>query len=465
MISSLAQAVSLVTIVTGLVLAGFMLTFSIVSIRENEPRAARRALVVALLLPLPYLLPGLGGLVFQPTPAVLPVIAAILLIATGGAGLALLLPIGNRLVPENDAPQSRIDERDIMFSRNLLQKGSERFEAYYRRNPDKKPLDDKFRNRPGLMQEGGLYYDPFATAAAEASFKTVAAFHAILDDEGQTERKVKTDPVKMSNFLKRWARKLGAVSVGITELKEYHLYHTIGRGERYGEAVTLDHQYALALTVEMEKELLDHAPYGPTVMESAQQYLDSGAIAVQIAEFLRHLGYSARAHIDGSYRVVCPLVARDAGLGEIGRMGLLMTPELGPRVRIAVVTTDVPLETDDRTRDLTMLDFCRRCLKCADVCPSKAISFKDREEIDGVRRWQINSEACFTYWCTIGTDCAYCMRACPYSHPNNFLHNFVRAGLKRSVLFRELALKMDDFFYGRKPAAAPIPEWLNPAAG
>ena len=235
----------------------------------------------------------------------------------------------------------------------------------------------------------------------------------------------------MSNFLKLWARKLGAVSVGITELKEYHLYKIIGRGERYGEAVTLDHRYALALTVEMKKELLDHAPFGPTVMESAQQYLNSGAIAVQIAEFLRHLGYSARAHIDGSYRVVCPLVARDAGLGEIGRMGLLMTPELGPRVRIAVVTTDIPLATDDRTRDLTMLDFCRRCLKCADVCPSKAISFKDRQEIDGVRRWQINSEACFTYWCTIGTDCAYCMRACPYSHPNNLMHNFVRAGLKR----------------------------------
>ena len=132
--------------------------------------------MVALLLPLPYLLLGVAGLVFQPTPAVLPVITTILLVATVGTGLALLLPIGNRLVPENDAPQSRIDERDIMFSRNLLQEGTERFEAYYRRNPDKKPLDDKFRNRPGLMHEGGLYYDPFATAAAEASFKNGCRF-------------------------------------------------------------------------------------------------------------------------------------------------------------------------------------------------------------------------------------------------------------------------------------------------
>jgi len=376
--------------------------------------------------------------------------------------LILFLPIGNRLVPQKDTPLSRIDERDIMFSRNLLQVGSERFETYYKSNPDKKQLDDNFRKRPGLMKEGALYYDPFTTSAAEASFKSVAAFHTILDEENLPEQQVKTDPAKMSRFLKLWSKKLGALSTGITELKEYHLYSTIGRGERYGEPVELNHAYAIALTVEMEKLLLDRAPHGPTVMESAQQYLNSGAIAVQLAEFIRNLGYSARAHIDGSYRVVCPLVARDAGLGEIGRMGLLMTPELGPRVRIAVVTTDLPLVVDERIRDLTIIDFCERCRKCADVCPSKAISFAGQEEINGAMRWQINSEACFTYWCTIGTDCAYCMRACPYSHPDNLLHNTIRFGLKRSALFREFALKMDDFFYGRKPPAAPIPDWLNP---
>ncbi len=314
------------------------------------------------------------------------------------------------------------------------------------------------------MQEGALYYDPFTTAAAAASFKTVAAFHALLDDEQLAEQQVQIDPAKMADFLKRWAAKLGSVSSGITQLKEYHLYSTIGRGDHYGQTVELDHSYAIALTVEMDKQLLDHAPHGPTVMESSQQYLNSGAIAVQVAEFIRHLGYSARAHIDGSYRVVCPLVARDAGLGEIGRMGLLMTPELGPRVRIAVVTTDMPLVVDQRERDLSMIDFCKRCKKCADVCPSKAISFDEPKEIAGVKRWQLNSEACFTYWCAIGTDCAKCMRACPFSHPNNLLHNMVRAGIKRSALFREFALKMDDFFYGRKPPAAPIPEWLNPAA-
>jgi reductive dehalogenase len=267
----------------------------------------------------------------------------------------------------------------------------------------------------------------------------------------------------MTHFIKRWITGLGAVSVGVTELRAYHLYSTIGRGDRYGEPVELDHKCAVAFTVEMDKYLLDRAPKGPAVMESAQEYLSSGAIAVQLAEFFRHLGYSARAHIDGSYRVVCPLVGRDAGLGEIGRMGLLMTPELGPRVRLAVVTTDLDLVLDERKRDDTVIDFCRRCKKCADVCPSRAIPFDDRREIDGIMRWKINSESCYTFWREVGTDCGRCMSVCPYSHPNSMLHNVVRAGVKRSALFREAALKLDDLFYGRKPASRDLPDWIEDA--
>jgi len=450
-------------IVVGISLALFMLAFTFASFKENEPRAARISFYTAIFLPLPFLGTGLAGLITQPDSNTLQAITISLIAILGCAGFALLLPAGNRFPIVDDTPTMRIDERDIMFSRRLLERGTEQFAQYYSRNPEKLDLDENFRKRPGLMQEGALYYDPFTSAAAVASFKAVAAFHPLIDEERLAKKQIHSDPLKISAFLKQWSKKLGAVSVGITRLKDYHMYSHIGRGERYGQPVELDHQFAIALTVEMDKHLVAHAPQGPTVMESAQQYLNSGAIAVQVAEFIRRLGYSARAHIDGSYRVVCPLVARDAGLGEIGRMGLLMTPELGPRVRLAVVTTDLPLISGDRTRDLSMIDFCNRCLKCADICPSKAISFEGQWEIDGVLRWQINSEACFTYWCTVGTDCASCMRTCPYSHPNNGFHNLVRWGIKRSALFREFALKMDDFFYGRRPEPAAIPEWLDPS--
>ena len=197
-------------------------------------------------------------------------------------------------------------------------------------------------------------------------------------------------------------------------------------------------------------------------MESALQYVRAGVMAVQIANLIRRLGHQARAHVDGNYRVICPLVARDAGLGEIGRMGLLMTPRLGPRVRIAVVTTDLPLAVDLPVRDLTTIDFCLSCLKCADSCPSKALSFHAPEEDeDGVLRWRIDAEACFTLWAKLGTDCARCMAVCPYSHPDNLLHAPVRWGIRNNALFRRVAIHMDDWVYGRRPPPKELPAWMH----
>jgi reductive dehalogenase len=209
----------------------------------------------------------------------------------------------------------------------------------------------------------------------------------------------------------------------------------------------------------MNRDFIRNAPNACCILESSQKYVDSGIIANLVAQYLRDQGYPARAHIDGEYEVVCPLVARDANLGEIGRMGLLMTPKLGPMVRIAVVTTSAPLVEDRKNEDLSVVEFCRICKKCAEVCPSQAIAFTDRKEIKGVNRWQINQEACFTYWCKAGTDCARCVSVCPFAHPDNFLHNVVRHGIRNSKLFQIFALKMDNLIYGRKPARLKLPEW------
>jgi reductive dehalogenase len=258
------------------------------------------------------------------------------------------------------------------------------------------------------------------------------------------------ESAQLTGFLKYWAKKLGAKDVGITLLKDYHKYATIGRGDDYGKPVQLDHKYAIAITVEMDKDLIDTAPKAPVTLETSHIYLESGEVAVQIAVFLRKLGFESRAHIDGNYRVICPLVAKDAGLGNIGRMGLLMTPKEGPRVRIAVVTTDAPLKIDNREPDHSMTAFCRVCKKCAENCPSRAIPFDDEKVIDGVKRWQINQEKCFTYWCQVGTDCGKCIAVCPYSHPDNLFHNIVRFGTRHNPFFRLIAASLDDVFYGKK---------------
>lgn len=348
------------------------------------------------------------------------------------------------------APRGKIDERKTMFSRAELKPDTQNYTAYYNAYPEDLPKDTAWRKNPGLAAENSKYFEPFSFAASEASFYTVEQFKKSVYFSGSADKK-NVDNQQISLFLKQWALNLGAHNAGITPLKNYHLYNLRGREDNYGKPVRNAHTFALAFTVEMDKSHIDAAPKGPTLAESAKQYLNAGNIALQLAAFINTFGYSARAHIDGNYEVVCPLVARDAGLGEIGRMGLLMTPKLGPRVRIAVVTTDMPLPPDKTHFSQDIIDFCTQCKKCADVCPSNAISFTDRQEIQGVVRWQINQEACFNYWTIIGTDCARCVSVCPYSHKNNLMHNLVRLGLKKSAAFRKAALKADDLLYGRKP--------------
>jgi hypothetical protein len=50
---------------------------------------------------------------------------------------------------------------------------------------------------------------------------------------------------------------------------------------------------------------------------------------------------------------------------------------------------------------------------------------------------------------------------CPYSHPDNLLHNLVRVGVRNSSLFRRLAIRLDDVFYGKRPPSADPPEWMR----
>jgi reductive dehalogenase len=225
----------------------------------------------------------------------------------------------------------------------------------------------------------------------------------------------------------------------------------VGRGSgKWGEEIRLDHRWAIAFTVEMDYHAMRSAPEAPVVAESARQYVESAKIAIQIGSLIRRLGYPARAHIDGNYRVIAPLVARDAGLGEFGRIGILMTPDLGPRVRLGVVTTDLPLIPDTHADDRSVVDFCTVCKKCADNCPSQSIPFEDRTRIDGGWRWAIDPDSCFRYWNAVGTDCGVCMTVCPYSHPDNVAHDSVRWAIRRSGAARRAALWMDDLFYGRR---------------
>jgi len=429
-------------------------SFALISLKEKELRSARISGALALLISTVFLAVTFASQILQWWLIGFCALILVLFI------IAFLMPIGE--FPKMlEIPKSRFDERRVIFARARLQPGSERYHTYYKNHPEDFDVDEKWRGNPGLLSPETLFVEPFAFASAEASFSIPETLRETVD--GHISSTVQTvNPQAASKYIKALGKYYGALDVGICKLQAYHIYSHIGRGTgTYGEPIELSHQFGIAITVEMDYEMIGANPKAPGLMESAHQYAEAARVAVQLAAAIRALGYPARAHIDGNYRVIAPLLARDAGLGEMSRMGLLITPRKGPRVRISIVTTDLPLIADEPTIDNSVIDFCTICKKCAEACPSQAIAYDDRHKVDGALRWRINPNQCYRYWTIAGTDCGRCMTVCPYAHADNLIHNLIRWGVKHSGFFRRVALVMDNLFYGKTPAQRPEPAWTK----
>jgi len=436
-----------------------LLSFGSVSLREREPRAAKVAFSSALIGAAPLL----GALAL---PLELRVLVAGVLLGVGlAAVIAWLWPVGRNAEPSG-SPEGRVDERDTMFARARLRPGSPEHQAYYEMRPENRAGDDETRALPGLLSERASLAEPALFAAAEASFAICEATRDEVDGPVADARRP-LPAEEATATLKALALRAGAVTAGAAELQPHHVYTHVGRGSgAFGEPIHLGHTHALAFTVEMSHAAMRHAPLAPVVVESARQYVAAARISIELARTIRSWGYPARAHVDGNYRVIAPLVARDAGLGEIGRMGLVMTPRLGPRVRVGVVTTELPMRPDRPADNRSLLHFCSICKKCAEVCPAGAIPSGERlPEGGSALRWVVDPDSCFRLWNRLGTDCGRCMAACPYSHPDSAAHNVVRWAAARSGAARHALLKLDDLFYGRRPPPLPLDKGelnLNP---
>lgn len=427
---------------------------ALISFIEHETRAAIRLFAFSIVLIALTFFVGELSYQWQGFLAML-ILASILVIAY----LFLKKPIISDADPRS-VPKRSVDEHDVIFARMRLKPNTSDWDSYYSNHPYQAQQDSIARSLPGLLARGSKYHNPLTFASADANFSVIDYLHSAISHP-ISNTKVDIEADKLSLYIKSWAKYLGVHSIGIAELKDNHLYTVRGRGVDKGKPVEKRHRFAIAFTVEMSFRNVQSAPDSSIILESSQQYLNSANVALQIANFLKGLGYDSRAHIDGDYELICPLVARDAGLGEIGRMGLLITPKLGPRVRIAVVTTNAPLQVEEYKYNPTVIEFCTFCKKCADCCPGRSIPMGDMEMIDGVKRWKIDSDSCYQYWCTAGTDCGRCISVCPFSHPNNILHNSIRHLIYRSRFIARAAYLADDFLYGRKPTPKPIAGWMK----
>jgi hypothetical protein len=342
-------------------LAGFI--FAVSSLFEGKKRAFYSAIAstsIILIIWFGYYYFLNFSLILLSIPQAFAILAAIMFFAPDGK-------ISTIEIGDSD---ERVDERDVMFAREEYQPGDSKYEDYYSAKPQYKEIDDKIRELPRLLSPGGKYYDPIRSGYIDSIFGSVENLLDEVDGEISSDRE-EVEAAEITKSIKKAVLEMGAGDVGVASLNQNYVYSHIGRGPgEWGSEIVNNHKYAIAFTLEMDYEHVEGAPGLSITEESATRYLQGAIISVEIARYIRGLGYPARAHIAGSnYQIMLPPIAYDAGLGELGRLGYIISPRLGSRVRLGAVTTDLPL-IPDKPIDFGVQDFCEKCLKCAVNCPS-----------------------------------------------------------------------------------------------
>jgi reductive dehalogenase len=234
-----------------------------------------------------------------------------------------------------------------------------------------------------------------------------------------------------AEFIKEMSHKYGATIVGITKTNPEWLYSEGWRGcpPDYDYSEMPDHwEYAIVMAIPMEWDVVLSSPQFSTSMDA---YNRVTIAALRLEGCLKFLGYPARAHTPNTdYDLIVPPHAVEAGLGEVGRTGFCLTPELGGNARMALVTTNMPMELD-KPIDFGVARFCAKCKLCAESCPSGAISMADSPDgmvLRGYEHWYINNGACYNFWReSMGPiGCRLCVVTCPYSRKDNWVHRMSR---------------------------------------
>jgi len=230
-------------------------------------------------------------------------------------------------------------------------------------------------------------------------------------------------PGAMAEEIKRVSRLFGADGVGIThaDLRWHYTksFSTKALAEKPSE-IPEGLSNVIVIVTAMHYDAVKCYPSATAGIAVGHGYSRDCELAQSIATYVLNLGYRAIASVNDTSLAIP--YAIQAGLGEYGRNGLLITKDFGPRVRIGRIYTDMPLTHDEPIR-FGVREFCdTTCRRCAEACPPKAISFgppteviPNQSSIIGIRKWQVDAEKCFKFWVNQATECGICMRVCPYN--------------------------------------------------
>jgi len=310
----------------------------------------------------------------------------------------------------------RFDQRKTVFGRMLFDADA----PFHGRS--------MYEKAAGIIAAGRDGYSRERFAEALAAWTVYNHFHGAFSKtkltgsesvmaEPDLPRHPAADPHAMSVAVKRAAKRYGAALVGICRLDRRWIYAR----DLDGAPVRIPQEcrYAVVMAVAMDPAAIAASPRWEACAETGVAYSRMALCVACVAEFIRNLGY--RAVPAGNDLALSIPLAIDAGLGGLGRNGLLVTRRFGPCVRLCKVFTDLPLRPDEPSAGVW--EFCRRCMRCAEACEADAVRVDAEPSFEiacvsnnpGVLKWTVNHDRCYRFWIENGGECSNCIAACPWT--------------------------------------------------
>ena len=213
------------------------------------------------------------------------------------------------------------------------------------------------------------------------------------------------DPQAMAERIKTKARAFGAELVGVTEITDAALFNEC----------EVPYRYAICIGASMKREEMLHVPHDRAGIEVMRSYRELSRIAIDLAAEIRAMGWPAMAYGNPNSTDILHIpLAIQAGLGQLGKHGSMISEEFGSNFRLSAVITDLPLAIDQPV-DIGVDDVCLHCQRCVIDCPADAI-FNEKQVVRGEKKWYVDFDKCVPYFVKT-QGCAICIEVCPYSEP------------------------------------------------
>jgi len=220
-----------------------------------------------------------------------------------------------------------------------------------------------------------------------------------------TDKKEQATAEEWTTKVKKVALEASAEMVGITKMQPVWLFENSG----------LDYQNIIIVAMKMDFDKLTQAPSVTTSVETMAQYSRGAKIAKTVAGWIRERGWNAHPHCGpASGPVLLIPAAIQAGIGQLGKHGSMISREYGSNFRLAVIMTDLPLIAD-APADIGSEDFCQSCKICINACPPDAIT-EEKQLVRGDTKWYTDFDKCIYYF-NENKSCAICLAVCPWSKP------------------------------------------------